>query len=51
MEYRRCTDKSSKTQAIANFLNSLQGINVGGKNLASKGPSLNQFISEDLKEL
>ena len=39
-------DKSSKTQAIANFLNSLQGINVGGKNLASKGPSLNQFISE-----
>jgi len=37
---------SSNMQSVSDLLNSLQDINVGGKNLASKGPPLDEFVSE-----
>jgi len=38
-------DGPSTIDSLKQFFNSLQNINVGGKNLASKGPPLDKFIS------
>ena len=39
-------DGPSTIDSLKKFFNSLQNINVGGKNLASKGPPLDEFVSE-----
>jgi len=38
-------DGPSTIDSLKQFFNSLQNINVGGKNLASKGPPLDEFVS------